>query len=178
MSNEEDKLLQALRNMPAPDPDPQFVERALAKATSQESIASSRARGLWRSWELWVGAALGGTLAAALTFFMVRSSAPSLEEPSVSMALNETREINVIIDSERPLDDATIHIAVTGAVALDGFENERQIDWQADLDRGPNLLTLPVVAREKGNARLVAIVEHEGKRRTIAVDLEVTEPKA
>jgi hypothetical protein len=121
---------------------------------------------------------LGGALAASLTFFMLRPPATGPEAAAVSIALNETREIDVIIDSERELDDATIRIAVSGGVALDGFENEQHIDWQADLDRGPNLLTLPVIARGKGGARLVAIVEHEGKTRTITVDLNVTEPKA
>ena len=54
---------------------------------------------------------------------------------------------------------------------LDGFDDERQIDWQADLERGSNLLSLPVVARSAGKGRLVAVIEHEGRTRRVAIDL-------
>ena len=71
----------------------------------------------------------------------------------------------MLIDSERELKGATIRIAASGSIALDGFDDERQIDWQADLERGSNLLSLPVVARAAGKGRLVAVIEHEGRTR-------------
>lgn len=179
MSNDQEKLIRALRSLPAPEPRPEFVERAFATATDRSATAGSRLRRLASAWELWVGAGLGGALAASLTFLMLRPvpMAPA-DEPALSLALNETREIDVVIESERHLEDATIRIAVMGGIALDGFENKHEIDWQADLEQGTNLLTLPVVARGKGGARLVAVVEHEGKKRTITVDLTVTDPEA
>ena len=83
----------------------------------------------------------------------------------------------MLIDSERELKGATIRIAASGSIALDGFEDERQADWQADLERGSNLLSLPVVARTTGKGRLVAIVEYEGRTQRVAVELTVLDPK-
>ena len=60
---------------------------------------------------------------------------------------------------------------------LDGFDDERHVDWQADLERGSNLLSLPVVARATGNGRLVAVIEHEGRTREVAIELTVIDPK-
>lgn len=92
--------------------------------------------------------------------------------------MNESRNIDVLIESDRELPDATIRITLVGGVVLDGFEDERQIDWQADLERGANMLSLPVVARNAGAGRLVAVIEHGGKTRTVTLDLTVNDTQA
>jgi hypothetical protein len=164
--------------MPTPEPRPEFVERALATATRQaerdRQVGGGRLRRIATRWETWLGAAVGGAVAAALTIFLLRPIAESTApESNVALALNETREIQVRIESERELENATIRIALTGDIALDGFEDERQIDWRANLDRGTNVLSLPIVALGEGGGRLIAIVEHEGRTRTLAIDLTV-----
>ena len=176
-------LRQALRQLPTPEPRDGFVERALARAAAQsrEEQALSlpgRLRNFATRWETWAGAALGGAIAATLTFVLLRDidRAPS-EQPQLALTLHETRNVDVLIDSERDLKGATIRVAASGSIALDGFENERNADWQADLERGSNLLSLPVVARTAGKGRLVAIVEHQGRTQRVAVDLTVLEPK-
>jgi hypothetical protein len=178
VSDNLDNLTRALRSMPAPEPRPEFVEQALAKATRQalhdRQSGNGRLRHIATRWETWLGAAMGGAIAAALTIFLLRPVVQStVPEGDVTLALNETREIQVRIESERPLENATIRIAVTGEIALDGFEDERHIDWRANLDRGTNVLFLPVVARGQSGGRLVAIVEHEGRTRTMAIELRV-----
>ena len=84
----------------------------------------------------------------------------------------------MLIDSERELKGATIRIAATGSIALDGFDDEQHVDWQADLERGSNLLSLPVVARTAGKGELVAVIEHEGRTQRVAIALTVIDPKA
>jgi hypothetical protein len=95
----------------------------------------------------------------------------------LALTLHETRSVDVLIDSDRELKGATIRVAASGSIALDGFDDERQIDWQADLERGANLLSLPVVARAAGKGRLVAVIEHEGRTREVAIDLSVVDPQ-
>jgi len=60
-------------------------------------------------------------------------------------------------------------------VALNGLENEHIIEWRADLERGSNLLSLPVVALRAGAGQLVAVIEHGGKTRTVMIDLTVND---
>jgi len=172
-------LRQALRQMPAPEPRAGFVERALARAAAHQREAQAglpgRLRGFATRWETWAGAALGGAVAAALTaFILLRPVATTVSPQALALALNETRNVEVLIDSERELKGATIRIAASGSIALEGFDDERQVDWQADLERGSNLLSLPVVARSAGKGRLVAVIEHEGRTRQVAIDLNVT----
>ena len=134
MSNDSDMVTRGLRAMPTPEPRPGFVDRALANATGVATSGFSfprRApadRTAWRHvalrWETWFGAVLGGAVAAVLTVILLRPVTPHPEEGSIAMAVNEARDIDVLIQSDQELPDATIRIAVTGGVTLDGFSNE------------------------------------------------------
>lgn len=174
MDKDSDILRRAIKRIPAPEPRPEFVDRALANATSKTRPPRSRLAHLIGRWETWAGAGLGGAVATLLTLMLSRPVEP---KPDITLALNEIRDIEVLIDSERTLEDATIHIVATGSVALDGFDNEREIDWQTHLDRGNNMLSLPVVARSKGAGQLVAVVEHGGRTRRVTVNLTVRDGK-
>jgi hypothetical protein len=175
-------LREALRRMPTPEPRPGFVERALARAAAQEqgpqTIAlPGRLRRFATRWETWAGAALGGAVAAALMLVLLRTVDTTDSRQPLALTLHEARNVDVLIDSDRELKGATIRVAASGSIVLDGFDNERQIDWQADLERGANLLSLPVVARAAGKGRLVAVIEHEGRTRQVAIDLSVVDPQ-
>lgn len=168
-------LRRALQRLPAPEPRPEFIDRAFVTATRQ-TPPRSRLAHLVSRWETWIGVGAGAAVAMAL---MLMLWPPLLtREPGITLALNEMRDIDVLIDSERALDDATIRIVATGSVVLDGFDNEREIDWQTHLARGSNMLSLPVVARSTGAGQLVAVIEHEGRTRRVTVNLTVRDHEA
>jgi hypothetical protein len=175
-------LREALRRMPTPEPRPGFVERAFARASAQQQAPQAvalprRLRSFATRWETWAGAALGGAVAAALMLVLLSPGGSRDAGPQLALTLHESRNVDVLIDSDRELKGATIRIAAIGSIALEGFDNERQIDWQADLERGTNLLSLPVVARAAGKGWLVAVIEHEGRSRQVAIDLSVVDPE-
>lgn len=162
--------------MPVPEPGPEFVERALAKAVgaARPSSGHSVLRGFALSWQTWAGAALGGAVVAILMLVLLRPvEQTGASAPGIALILHETRDIDVMIDSERALEGATIRIVASGSVALNGFDDDREIGWQADLERGSNLLSLPVVARSAGKGQLVAIIEHEGRTRRVMINVTV-----
>jgi hypothetical protein len=175
-------LREALRRMPTPEPRPDFVERALARAAARQQAPQAatlpgRLRRFATRWETWAGAALGGAVAAALMLVLLRTVDTTDSRQPLALTLHEARNVDVLIDSDRELKGATIRVAASGSIVLDGFDDERQIDWQADLERGANLLSLPVVARAAGKGRLVAVIEHEGRTRQVAIDLSVVDPQ-
>ena len=175
-------LREALRRMPTPEPHSGFVERAFARAAAQQQAPQAvalpeRLRRFATRWETWAGAALGGAVAAALMLVLLRTVDTMDSRQPLALTLHEARNVDVLIDSDRELKGATIRVAASGSIVLDGFDDERQIDWQADLERGANLLSLPVVARAAGKGRLVAVIEHEGRTRQVAIDLSVVDPQ-
>lgn len=169
-------LRRALERLPAPEPRPEFIDRAFATATRTPPPPRNRLTHLLSRWETWVGVTAGAAIAVML---MLMLGPPLLHrEPGITLALNEMRDIDVLIDSERALDGATVRIVATGSVALDGFENEREIGWQTHLAQGSNVLSLPVVARSTGAGQLVAVIEHEGRSRRVTVNLTVRDREA
>jgi hypothetical protein len=169
-----EKLREGLRAMPVPEPRPGFVERALATASGAPAPHMRGIRATLARPTVWWAAGLGAVMAsiAWLVVMGMRSDAP--RESAVSLALNESREISLVIDSERALEGATIRLYVSGGVALAGYEDQREIEWLASLNQGANLLSLPVVARAPGDGRVVAVIEHDGRTRRVSVAMHVS----
>ena len=172
------ELRESLRAMPVPEPRHGFVDRVLAVASAPAVIAGPKPRVPSRSWRALLARPLtwgaAGALAASLIWFLIVSTslnAPA--QPSLQLALNESREISLVIDSERPLEGATIRVFATGSVALAGYEDQADIKWLASLNQGANLLALPVVARKPGHGAIVAEIEHNGKTRRVNVPMQV-----
>ena len=160
--------------MPVPEPRPGFIDRVLANAAKPPAREPDGFRAALRRSSTWWAAgagALAATLACVAVLWM-QSRAHS--EPSLALTLNESRDVPLVIDSERDLDDATIRLYVTGSVVLAGYEKQHEVEWQISLTRGANLLSLPVVARSTGDGFVVAEIEHEGRIRRLSVTLHVT----
>jgi hypothetical protein len=182
VDSESEALRQALRRMPVPEVRPEYVDRALARATVGTAQSSASGQSVLHrfamSWHTWAGAAIGGVLVAILMLMLLRPvEQPGASAPGLALILHEARDIDVMIDSERALEGATIRIVASGSIALDGFDNDHEIGWQANLERGSNLLSLPVVARSAGKGQLVAIIEHEGRTRRVMINVTVLDTK-
>ena len=170
-----EKIREGLRAMPVPEPRPGFDDRVLANATAgvgspRNGVRTVLARpaGIW-----WAAAA--GVLAAAIAWLVLMWVQPgAIAQPSVSLALNESREVSLVIDSERDLEGATLRLFVSGSVALVGFEGQQQIEWPVSITQGANLLSLPVVARTPGDGLVVAEIEHDGRTRRVSVAMHVS----
>ena len=178
MSPNREPLRDVLKRMPAPQPRPGFADDVIARAVAAKAFGAGpqRRRNLLLRRETWFGAAVGAALAIVATVLLMSPSVPTIES-GVTLALDEARTIDVVIDSERTLEDATIRIAANGSIELDGFDDSRQVQWQTRLDRGRNVLSLPIVARMAGAAELVATIEHDGRVRRVAVKMTVKPPR-
>ena len=165
--------------MPVPPPRPGFVDDVLARATlaHRAAVPSRRPLGVFVRWEMWFGVLIGAAATVLVAVVMLSPETAGTGGTRITLALNESRNIDVLIDSERTLEDATIRIAATGSVELQGLDDAHEVVWQTRLERGRNVLSLPVVARSTGDAQLVAIIEHQGKRRRVGVSLNVRRPR-
>jgi hypothetical protein len=176
------KLRVSLSDMPVPEPRPGFEDRVLARATAAPEPAarapagSGGVREALRRPATWWGAAAGALAATVACVALLWKQPDALAGASVVLALNESRDVSLVIDSERALEDATIRLVVTGAVSLAGYEQQQEIEWKTSLTEGPNLLSLPMFGRAAGSGRVVAEIEHEGRTRRMSVVLHVIAP--
>jgi len=164
--------------MPVPEPRSDFEARVMAHATGRSAAPAGAGRKAARRVTATWWSAIGGALAASLvwaTLWFLQGGTP--QQTRVVLHLNESREVPLVIDSERELEDATIRLYVSGSIALAGYEEQREIEWSTTLNRGANLLSLPVVAREPGEGLVVAEIEHEGRKRRVTVAMHVSSNK-
>jgi hypothetical protein len=124
----------------------------------------------------WRGAAFGAALAAgvasvAVGLWLRQDVVAPAAVPEVRLALNEPRDVTVALETAEPLAAAEVHVVLSGAVGLQGYDRQRELRWSTDLARGVNELTLPVVLFETSGGQLLVEVLHGDKRRTFVVDV-------
>ena len=167
------EALEEDRDSLIPVPSDGALPRAVLRAAQLGDVrrAASR-RVFWRGVGVGLGGALAaGVLAAVLMFQSGPSLPPAVAAPEVTLALNQSRDVNVTLDSPTALRDAEIHVVLSGAVALQGFDHQRELRWRTDLDRGLNQLTLPLVALGGGGGQVLVEVLHSDKRRSFVIDV-------
>ena len=130
----------------------------------------------------WV-AAVGGALAAGLAliafdYFHSARIERGSTVPSVTMSLNETRDVSVNIDSPEAFMDVDLRVLLTGGIELKGFGSRRELKWKTDLEAGVNRLTLPIVASDRPGGKLLVAVGHGDKQRAFVVEIHVNAEEA
>jgi hypothetical protein len=164
------EAMRSLRHEPLPVADDDAASRAIDYA-----VASAPAR---RYRPGFVGGMVSGlALAAAIAavaFGLWLRGIDGIDGavlPEVRIALNEPHAVTVTLESAEPLLAADVRVELRGAVALDGYDGQRELRWQTDLDRGVNQLTLPVVALGASGGQVLVEVTHGDKRRTFVLDV-------
>jgi hypothetical protein len=171
------KLRAGLSAMPVPEPRHGFVDRALANASGQKAPAVRGFRAAIRRPATWWAAGAGALAASLAWMALLFVQTGAVPDTRLVLALNESRDVPLVIDAERNLDGATIRLSVSGSVGLAGYGEQHEIEWTTSLTQGANLLSLPVFARSAGDGLVVAEIEHEGRTRRLSVALHVVAPK-
>lgn len=162
-------LRAALRTLPAPAPRSGFFEEALARAQGPRVARRT-------GWTYIAGAAL----AASLALWIGAGQLPTLlREPvtrpiGVTIALHETRTVQLSFNAERDLPQATLSITLPEGVELQGFPGQHQVSWQTNIARGANVLSLPLTAVSAAGGTLLARLEHGDRSTQLTVPLLVS----
>lgn len=165
-------LRAAVRNFTVPAPRPGFLEHALARAQAHD--VSRRTR--------WTAYAAGAALAASLVLWIGfgwwpgQLHAPATKPIGVTIALHQTRTVQLAFNAEHELPQATLTITLPAGVELQGFPGQHRVSWQTNIARGANVLSLPLIAVGRSNGALLAHLEHGGRSTELRVPLHVSDP--
>lgn len=146
-----------------------FADRVLARTVEHHE---SKARHNWS----FIGGAVAASVVIALTSFLLRFAAPQPEQAQQTLALNQVTRVALALDSREELKGATITLRLPDNVELKGFPGQHMISWKTDIDRGTNLLALPVKGIAAKNGLLVARLEYGNKSKEYKVKLNVKRP--
>lgn len=167
------RMLRSFAETPPPSPRAGLLEETM------DLVAAASRRPQRPPESFWLGGALGAALAASIAIVAVLGlyspAAPERSDVSggLTIALHETRDITLAIDSADSLADAQIRVTLSGGIALAGRAGQRDLRWTADIDAGINRLTIPVIAVGSEDAELLVEVEHGSKHRRFLVQVDV-----
>jgi hypothetical protein len=171
---QDDLEIQALlKDYPMPQADEGFFDQALARATHTGS-RQQRNR--------WVMTGFGGAVAAGLAVWLISGmlmTTPQMPEvdaaiPGVTMALEESRTVNLVFSAAEAMDSATLTVSLPAGVELAGFPGQSEISWETSLNEGRNLLPLKLIALTTVGGELLARLEHDNRDRVFRLQVNVT----
>jgi hypothetical protein len=162
------RALRRHRALPTPAPSASVIAKI---------AAIRRARDVKKRMSPWV-AAVGGALAAgialvALDYYRTLVDVRVPPVPSLTMSLDETRDVSVSIDSPEAFMDVEVRVLLAGGIELEGLHGRRELKWKTDLEPGINRLTLPIVALDDSGGKILVAVGQGEKQRAFVVQINV-----
>ncbi len=144
-----EKLRDALSKLKAPTMPPEFSSRAFDKVRQQNHGAKRLTN---------TGLALAASLALAgiVGVFMHQPDSTLPEPNAIQISLQQTRDVNLVFNAKKDLNEVTISIELSDNLALDGFAGKQTVSWNTTLQKGKNVLSLPIIATQSGNGMLTA----------------------
>jgi len=167
------KLRSALReygDSSMPTPDASFFDQVLVTAERRGVKHQHK-----RSWMTGFGSAVAAGLAIWLLSGVILD-APTMDSPipTITMALEEPRTVNLVFSSASALENATLTVTLPDGIEIAGFEGQREITWVTDLKAGKNLLPLRLIAILPTTGELMATLKHGEDDRTFRLRIDVT----
>lgn len=163
-------LNQRLRQLPVPAPAPGYAARVFA-AVRKSNRPSMLSAGLGFalaasvtaavSLSLWFGQAGPGAVAV--------TASGGTRAPTLMLTLDEVKPVRLVFRSPRALTGVTVHLQLPDGVELEGFPDQRELSWQADLQAGPNSLDLPVIVKQGDGGVLTANLSYGQSHRQFSV---------
>lgn len=128
----------------------------------------------------WLGTGFGGAVAASLIALVLALGwigTPAGVTPEVAefrVVLGEARNMDLAIETDRPLQDAKISILLAGGVEIAGYGERRELTWTSDLKAGVNRLSLPMIAVDQDGGRVVVRLSHPQSEQIFVVRLRTS----
>ena len=147
-----------------------FYDRAIARAVRE---------GNRRQRNRWVMTGFGGAVAAAMALWIVSGvffTAPGVQQsavPSVTMAMEAPRTLNLMFSSATALENATMTVVLPEGIEIQGFAGLREVTWETSLREGRNYLPLTLVATAPVGGELLATLRHKDDDKTFRLRVTV-----
>ncbi|THB63764.1 MAG: hypothetical protein D6B27_11645 [Gammaproteobacteria bacterium] len=167
----EEIFLYKLKQIPAPQPSAKFRRNVLKNAVKTNSDCKIKKNHL-------AGFATG--FASAITIVVLvlliyintaPETSPQQTIPEVKIALFELKDVNLVFNVPQDFKGATLSMELSSDYELAGYPNQSKLEWQTDLVKGQNFISLPVVSTKAGKGELIAKIRYGNKEKTFKLNL-------
>ena len=164
------RLTRSLEEMPVPELPADFAARMVRHAVSRRRAGSRRKFFMGLS----AAAALIITIGVSI---MIKDIDPADTVATVAIPVGGGETVRIRIDAVEPRKNATLAIALAGDVELEGFPDRHQIQWQADLSKGGNLLTIPLMLKDRDGGAVNVRYNYNGTEKAVRIRVRAKESR-
>lgn len=143
-----------------------FQERVLSRGIAQGDQRRTRRRRRWIANSVPAFVTVCAAVFLAVWLWPV-SPRPAASTSQVALSLHRTRQVGFVFHVHHRIHNARIVVNLPEGVEVNG-RRARRLSWRVDLNRGDNLLKLPLVARTPGNGVVSAEVIVGGSTMPLA----------
>lgn len=169
------KVLSGLRQVPVPEADSGFGRRQFDRLYAHDE--SMRQRGLRNpfGWPMAAAAAAVVVTLAVGGLLVPWSGNDNADAPQVvTLHTDQEKEVRFAIRSERALDNVRLTVNIPENMELTGFPGQRKVSWTTQLNKGVNMLRLPIRASGPGRATLnMEVITSAGYHGKQALEMHV-----
>jgi len=167
----EQEFRETLRSLPAPTPNPEFEKRAFIHA---EKVYTSSHR-INTSVIMKIAASILIVVALGFLFNSIWKSSQT-EGLDVLVRLNQPEEIKLVFYSKESLRNVSFSLIPSDGIEPIGFGNQQEIVWQGNLEKGDNLLVVPLITRNRKGGTLVVAIRYGSQNKQFHLRLQVKQP--
>lgn len=175
---EEKAFRELLTDIPVPEASAGFAARALRRAAAANAVSHHPGR----------KRAFAGGFAAALVAGIVLwfvtgvyspngelvTSQPQLAE--ITISLHETRRVALSFNAPEDMDKVRVSLFLPEHVELEGYPGRNQIAWYTKLQKGSNVLTLPLSALDSTGGIFTVKIGAGETEQQMQIFLNVAKP--
>lgn len=164
-------MLQELKNLPVAEPKAGFESRMFAEVRRQhrEGHRNRFAAGF-----------VTAMAASVLLWFVSMIYMPqnlNTQPEVISLAMNDVQTVSLSFDAVSDIESVNLSIGLPKNVEIDGYPGKKELAWKTRLQKGQNILALPVMAVDKGQGELVAQLSYGDKVKTFRIVLKTRDDK-
>ena len=160
-------LDKALLAFDVPELEDAFINRVMAKANQKPKrrfLAATR---------LAVAASIA-IFSLALGLFLGQERTATFE---VAIAPYEDRLVEVVINAAQAREQASLTILLAESLELSGYPGQRELQWNTDLAKGKNMLSLPIRLLGEGDTYFMVRMVHGTTEQSMRVDVLAKSPR-
>lgn len=158
-------MLQRSKEIPTPKMAADFTARALHSArptTDYRMIRTGLGAALAATFVLWFG-------------FIIQDTPQSTQTDLKTVVLNveEPKTIQLAFNAQNTVHNVSFNLMLPDGISLQNRPGKNEYSWNGKLNKGRNVLKLPLVGRKNITGELVARIEQNGEFREFHVPMHV-----
>ena len=149
-----EQLRKDLSLMPIVGPSAGFEERVLAEVRKQHAVQGGN------KFTIGFVSAMAVSLMIWIVSSVFSTGFNSQQPQLINVAMNEVHTVRLMLDAPSDIAQVTLSLGLPENIRLKGYESKQQLVWQTRLNKGANILALPVTGIANGQGDLVAYVRY------------------